>query len=360
MGVRGAAAKSRLPVTTVPHQGLTESVAAADAALMALDPDLRARLRLPAACAPMTRVSGPELVAAACGAGLMAGLPRHNARDDSEFEAWLRVIRGALDRHRDSHPDAVIGPLAVNLATALSPEDSKQALGLCRQYGAEIIITARGDPAELAKRVHDWGGRIYHDVTRMRFVEKALEAGVDGMTCIVAGGGGHSGLLSPFAFVPRVRAMFDGTILLAGGVTTGSDIRIAELLGADLAYLGTRFIATREARADPVYKRMLVEGGAEDLLFSARISGVAANWLKESLIAHNLDPAELPISAGQGRYDHLPQGVRPWRDLWSAGQGIEMIDDIPAVGELVERLAAEYEAACALPPFRGGEVRGPR
>jgi nitronate monooxygenase len=319
---------------------------------MALDPDLRARLRLPAVCAPMTLVSGPELVGAACAAGLMAGLPRHNARSEAEFESWLKAIRETLDRRRDERPDATIGPLAVNLATAMSADDSRQALDLCRRYGADIVITARGDPAEMAKRVHDWGGRIFHDVTRMRFVEKALEAAVDGMTCIVAGGGGHSGLLSPFAFVPRVRAMFDGTIILAGGITSGADIRVAELLGADLAYLGTRFIATREARADPDYKRMLVEGGAEDLVFSGRVTGVVANWLKESLVAKGLDPTNLPVSAGQRNYDHLPDGVRPWRDLWSAGQGIEMIDDIPPVAEFVERLAAEYEAACALPPFR--------
>lgn len=311
---------------------------------MALDKTLAESMALPAVCAPMTLVSGPDLVIAARGCGLMAGLPRHNARSHEEFSAWLVTIDDALARRRDE--GARIGPLAVNLATALPPDELKQELDLCRRHGVEIIISARGDPTELAARVHDWGGHIFHDVTTMRFVEKAMRAGVDGLNCIAAGGGGHSGLLSAFAFVPKVRQIFDGTILLGGGISTGEGIRAAQVLGADLAYLGTRFIATQEAAAAAAYKAMLIESAAADLVYTADVAGTPANWLAQSLVAIGLDPANLPRSKGWRNYDHLPAGARPWRDIWSAGQGIEMIDDLPPVQALVSRLTDEYRAAC--------------
>jgi nitronate monooxygenase len=318
---------------------------------MTLPADIRAQLRLPLVCAPMIGVSGPRLVAAACKAGIMAGLPRHNAASFEQFEQWLCEIRDALARRLDETPDAPVGPLAVNLSTALDAAEMARELDLYRRYGVDIVISARGNPAELARRVHEWGGRIFHDVTSLRFAEKAIEAQVDGITCIASGGGGHSGQISAFALVPRIRAMFAGTILLGGAISTGAGVRAAEMLGADLAYLGTRFIATAEADAPDEYKAMLVAGDAEDVIFSTAINGVGANWLKASLRDIGLDPESLPRSPGRGDYSHLPEGRRPWRDIFSAGQGLAAIATVESVESLVERLESEYRAACAVPVF---------
>ncbi len=317
---------------------------------MALDERFRSRLTLPAVCAPMFLVSGPELVAAACKAGLIGALPRQNARGIEVFGDWLREIRTELDRYAEQHPGARIGPIAVNLATRFDEEELAANLELCTRYGVEIIISAQGNPAELARRVHDWGGVILHDVTSLRFAEKAIQAGVDGMTCIGAGGGGHSGTISHLVLIPKIRSMFDGIIVMAGAVTTGAAIRAAEILGADLSYLGTRFIATRESRAADAYKAMLVEGTSADLLYTPDIAGVAANWMTESMRAVGLDPTNLPKAAtGKIGYSHLPEGVKPWKNLWSAGQGIDLIDDIPSVADLVAQLRREYVAACETP-----------
>jgi nitronate monooxygenase len=316
---------------------------------MALDPDLRAQLVLPAVCAPMMLVSGPELVREACRAGIMAVLPRHNARSAEEFDGWLGDIRAALSEHRDMYPDARIGPLAVNLTGGRGAEDTRADLAICARHGVKVIISVMGNPAELTRIVHDWGGKVFHDVTSIRFAAKAIEAGVDGVTCIGSGGGGHSGTLNALAFIPKVRAMFDGTILFAGSVSTGAAIRAAEILGADLAYLGTRFIATKEARVDDAYKAFLVESSAADLVYTDRVSGLSANWLKSSLRRVGLDPENLPVSPGPRRYEHLPPDIRPWRDIWSAGQGIELIEGTLPVAELVRQLRREYVAACATP-----------
>lgn len=317
---------------------------------MAIDPALRSRLVLPAICAPMFLVSGPDLVREACKAGIVGGLPRQNARSIEQFEAWLKEIRDALDAHAAEHPGARIGPVAVNLATRLDEAELKRHLALCGRYGVGIIISATGDPSELIRHVHDWGGKVFHDVTSMRFAEKAIRAGADGLTCIGAGGGGHSGTISHLALIPRIRRIFDGTIILAGAVSGGAAIRAAEILGADLAYLGTRFIATREAAVPPEYHELLLSQTSADLMYTGRIAGVPANWMKESMRRAGLDPEDLPTPAGRGmRHDHLPADVKPWKNLWSAGQGIDLIDDIPAVAELVLRLRREYVAACEAP-----------
>jgi nitronate monooxygenase len=318
---------------------------------MSLDPQLRASLVLPAICAPMMMVSGPVLVQEACRNGLMAGLPRHNARDREEFEAWLRGIREELTTHAQGDPGARIGPLAVNLIVRGDISDLRADLEICRKYGVEIILTALGNPTELTKVVHDHGGKVFHDVTSLKHVDKAIAAGVDGVTCIGSGGGGHSGTLNALAFIPRVRALWDGTVIFAGSVSSGAAIRAAEVLGADLAYLGTRFIATEESAAPDAYKSFLTESGAQDLIYSERMTGVPANWLTGSLRRVGLDPAALPVPNAVRRYDHLPANVRPWRDVWSAGQGVELIDDIPTVAELVRRLQEQYAEACRVPAW---------
>lgn len=307
---------------------------------MALDETIRSRLTLPAVCAPMFRVSNPALVAAACKAGLVGVLPRQNVRELEQFDAWLGEIGAALEAHRAAHPEARIGPVGVNLSRM--PDDLlAQNLAVCRKHGVELYISAMGDPAELAARAHDVGGKIWHDITTIRFAEKAIAAGVDGLTCIGAGGGGHSGTMSHLALIPRVRAMFGGTIVMAGAIASGAAIRAAEVLGADLAYLGTRFIATKEAGAGADYKDMLASENAAGLIYTAKVAGAPANWLKASLRKHGLDPDALP--------ERPPEGVRPWAELWSAGQGIELIDDVPSVATLVARLRREYVVACALP-----------
>jgi nitronate monooxygenase len=319
---------------------------------MALDPAIRDSLSLPVICAPMFLVTGPRLVREACKAGLVGGLPRANARTQEEFEAWMRAIRQDLDAHRERFPSARIGPVAVNLNTRLPPDELRANLDVMKRYGADIVISAAGDPTQLVAQVHDWGGKVFHDVTSMRFAEKAIAAGADGLTCIGAGGGGHSGTISHLALIPQVRSIFDGTIVLAGAVSSGAVVRAAEMLGADLAYMGTRFIATEESDAPDAYKALLVSQTSADLLYTPRIAGVAANWMVESIRQNGLDPADLPVPAGKGMsHDHLPPDVRPWKTLWSAGQGIDLIHDVPTVAELVRRLRAEYVAACEASSF---------
>lgn len=319
---------------------------------MSLDPSIRDQLVLPAVCAPMFLVSNPVMVREACKAGIMGALPRQNARSFEQFEAWLAKIRDALDRHRDEHPGTRIGPVAINLATKMEAEEAQRHLDACRKYGAEIIISAVGNPVELAARVHDAGLKIFHDVTSFRFAEKAMQAGVDGMTCVGSGGGGHSGGIGHLVLVPRIRRIFGGTLLMAGSISTGAAIRAAEILGADLAYMGTRFIATQEAAMDPAYEQMLVESHSEDLMFTPKIAGIPANWLIPSMERLGLDPKALPEPAGYRMgYDHLPEGVKPWKNLWSAGQGIDLIDDTPTIAHLVARLRREYVAACEASSF---------
>lgn len=305
--------------------------------------DLRAQLVLPAICAPMMIVSGPELVTATCRAGMMGALPRHNARTAEEFALWLDAIAGELARYREANPDARIGPVAVNFVLGRPIAEIVPELDQCIAHGIRHFITALGSPAEVAKAIHDRGGYIFHDVTTVRFAQKAAAAGVDGLICIGGGGGGHAGTVNPFAFIPAVRAFFDGAIVYAGCVGNGAAIRAAQVLGADFVYLGTRFIATQEARAPDAYKRMLVEGTAEDLRYSAGITGVNANWLAASLAERGIDLGAVgPFSRD---YAHLPEGVRPWRDVWSAGQGMELIDDCLDVATLVDRLRDEYDTA---------------
>jgi nitronate monooxygenase len=317
---------------------------------MSLDPAIRDRLTLPAVCAPMYTVTGPELVREACAAGVLGVLPHSNAGDDETFAQWLTQINDSLTKLGAREPDRRIAPVGVNLRMQLPPDVIEKNLALCERHGVGVIVTAGGDPTEMAKRVHDHGMLLWHDVTSLRFAEKAISAGADGLTCIGAGGGGHSGPIGHLVLVPKIRTMFDGTLVMAGSLSTGAAIRAAEILGADLAYLGTRFIATQESRASADYKRLIVEGTSSDLRFTRDIAGVPANWMIESMRLAGLDPDDLPKPEGRGRsYSHLPPTARPWKTIWSAGQGIDLIDDLPPVADLVTRLRAEYVAACLVP-----------
>ncbi len=316
---------------------------------MSLDPDIRRRLTLPAICAPMTAVTNPELVIEACKAGVVGALPSHNAGSFEAFEAWMSRIDSELKQYADQHPGGRVAPIALNLRIGSPDEVLSAQLKVAARCGVKIIITAKGDPTEMARRVHDFGGLLFHDVTNLKHAEKAIAAGVDGLNCIGYGGGGSSGPVSHLVLIPKIRSMFSGTIVLAGSVSTGAMIRAGEVLGADLAYLGTRFIATQESMAHPEYKKMITTERSTGLVFSAKPSGVPAWWMTASLARKGLHHETMPASSGPRNYDHLPDDCRPWRDLWSAGQGIDLIDDVPTVAELVARLRQEYVAACQTP-----------
>jgi nitronate monooxygenase len=315
---------------------------------MGLPREIRDRLTLPAIAAPMFLCSGAELAAAACEAGIGGSLTRNHCRDMEEFETQLKTVAERVSRFRDQHPERRVGVLAVNISTHIAGDDMRAHLALCRRYGASIVITSVGDPTATVPLVHEAGLIHYHDATSLRFAEKAIAGGVDGIVAIGAGGGGHSGTLSHLAFIPQVRAMFDGTVVLAGAVSNGSTIRAAEILGADLVYLGTRFIATRESAAPDEYKAMLVAGTAADVVYTDAINGIPAMWLKASIRAAGIDLERLPKPVKRGS-DHLPPGAKPWKTVWSAGQGIGQIEDIPSVAELVRRLQSQYVAACSVP-----------
>ncbi|MFM5907179.1 MAG: NAD(P)H-dependent flavin oxidoreductase [Novosphingobium sp.] len=315
---------------------------------MPLPEDLRSRLTLPAFAAPMFLVSGPELAIACCTAGVIGSLTRNHCRDLEELEQQLRQVAGALGRFAGGYPDRKIGPLAVNISPTFSRDEFRQHLEVCRSYGVGIIVTSVGNPTENAPLVQEYGLLHFHDATSVRFAEKAAAAGVDGIVCIGAGGGGHAGTISHLAFVPLVRRMFDGIIVMAGAISTGAAIRAAEVLGADLAYVGTRMIATRESAAPDAYKAMLVAGGTTDVIYTRGVNGLPASWLRASLVDIGLDPDNLFIPEGRST-GHLPADKTPWRDIWSGGQGIALIDDVPTVADLVARLQREYVDACAVP-----------
>lgn len=315
---------------------------------MALAQDLRQRLTLPAFAAPMFLCSGVELATACCKAGIIGSLTRNHCRDLAELEAQLAAVGGALAQFADEHPGRKIGPLAVNISPTFGMDEMKAHLDVCSRYGVRIIVTSVGDPTVNAPLIQGAGILHFHDATTIRFAEKAAAAGVDGIVAIGAGGGGHAGTISHLAFIPLIRAMFDGTVVMAGAVSNGATIRAAEILGADLAYLGTRFIATKEAAAPDAYKAMLVEGGVNEVIYTRGVNGLPASWLKASLRSIGLDPDNLFIPQSRST-DHLPAGKKPWRDIWSGGQGIGLIHDIPTVDELVRRLQVEYVAACAVP-----------
>jgi nitronate monooxygenase len=304
---------------------------------------LNSRLRLPAIAAPMFLISGPELVLAACRAGIIGAFPTPNARTTEILDEWLGRIGPAL------RPDDA--PWAANLIMHSSYARRDEDLALVVRHRVPIVITALGSPRAAVEAVHEYGGLVFADVNTLEFAAKAAASGVDGLVLVSAGAGGHTGQLSGFAFVDTVRTYWDGFIVLAGAISTGRGIRAAEVLGADLAYLGTRFIATRESLASAEYRQMVVESDASDIVRSAAITGVPANWLRPSLVRAGHDPAAL---ADREKVDFgLPQeGAKPWKNVWSAGQGVGAVREILPVARLVDKLEREYEEACALPPWR--------
>jgi len=315
---------------------------------MPLPEPISEKLTLPVFAAPMFLCSGVELAIACCQSGIVGSLTRNHCRDLAELETQLITVTEALKHYSDTQPSKVIGPLAVNISPTFSTEEFREHLNVCHRYGVQIIITSVGNPTQNAPLVQDAGLLHFHDATNVRFAEKAVAAGVDGIVCIGAGGGGHAGTISHLAFIPKVREMFTGTIVMAGAISNGAAVRAAEILGADLAYMGTRFIATQEASAPDEYKTMLVNGGINDVIYTKGVNGLPASWLVDSLKETGLDPDNLFIPEGRST-DHLPEGKMPWRDIWSGGQGVGLIDSIPSVAELVIRLQREYLKACEQP-----------
>lgn len=297
----------------------------------------------------MYRVTTPELVIAACRAGVLGALPRNNAPDFTAFDRWLADIQEAAAAHHG------FAPYAVNLSTRLASDDMERHLALCARRGVELIISATGNPTDLISRAHGHGLKVYSDAVNLHFARKAIAAGADGITAIGAGGGGHSGSINHLTLIATLRREFKGTIVMAGAISNGAAVRAAEVLGANLAYMGTRFIATQESGAPAAYKEMLTKSGAADLAYTDSVNGVPANWLVPSLKSHGLDPQDMPTRPeGVRGHAHLPSSVLPWTNLWSAGQGVEEIADIPTVAELVERLYLEYLEAAAVPAFGNG------
>jgi nitronate monooxygenase len=295
------------------------------------------RLRLPIIAAPMFLVSGLDLARACCKGRIVGGFPAGNARTPEQLDGWFDQLE------RDRAEDSDVGPYAVNLTLARNIEDSPIGATVLRRK-PPILISSVGDPTAMVGRVHDWGGLIFHDVTTVRHAEKAAEAGVDGIILVCAGAGGHAGAVSPFALLPQVRERFGGLIVLAGAISDGRSILAAQALGADLVYMGTRFIATRESMAPEGYKAGVLEAETKDIVYTPSISGLPASFIRQSIEAVGLDPANLPPPLGLHRPD-LPEGVRAWRDVWSAGQGAGLVRDIPTVAELIDRLDTEYQAA---------------
>ncbi len=308
---------------------------------------MQGRLSLPVIGAPLFIVSGPELVIAQCKAGVVGSFPALNARPKELLEEWIIRIKTELAAFERANPGKPVAPFAVNQIAHASNDRLAHDVEICVKHRVPIMITSLRPPAEVVQAAHSYGGIVLHDVISLRHAEKAAEQGVDGLILVCAGAGGHAGSLSPFALVPEVRRIFKGTIVLSGALSTGRSVLAAQAVGADLAYIGTRFIATREANAPESYKKMIVEAKASDIVYTPLFTGVHGNYLKPSVAAAGLDPDNLP-SADKSKMNFGSGGnmkTKAWRDIWSAGQGVGSVDDAPTVAELVARLEEEYEAA---------------
>lgn len=314
---------------------------------MALPELLRNRLRIPLIGAPMFIVSQPELVIAQCKAGIIGSFPALNARPQEALDDWIREIKKALAEYSRENPDAPVAPYAVNQIAHTSNDRLQADMEICVRHEVPIIITSLRPPEDIVQAVHSYGGLVFHDVISLRHARKAIEQGVDGIIAVCAGAGGHAGPLSPFALLKEIRQIFAGTIILSGCMTSGSDVLAAQAMGADLAYMGTRFIATQEAAAVAQYKEMIVESKASDIVYSNLFTGVHGSYLKGSVINAGMDPDNLPDGEGTSlNYaKRSKEDAKAWRDIWGAGQGVGNIDDILPAFDLVLRMEAEYNEA---------------
>ncbi|MEM7763746.1 MAG: nitronate monooxygenase family protein [Pseudomonadota bacterium] len=313
---------------------------------MALPSFLQDQLRIPVVAAPMFIVSGPQLVIEQCKAGIVGSFPALNARPQGLLDDWLAEIAETLDAERAKYPDRKIAPFAVNQICHASNDRLQADMMSCVKAKVPIIITSLRPPQEIVDAAHSYGGVVFHDVINLRHARKAISEGVDGIIAVCAGAGGHAGALSPFALIKEIRQEFEGALLLSGAMTTGQDVLAAQAIGADLAYIGSRFIATTEANADPAYKQMLVDTAAADIVYSSLFTGVHGNYLKPSIEKAGLDPNNLP-EADKSTMNFGSGGntkAKAWKDIWGSGQGVGSIDNILPVADLVERMVDEYHA----------------
>lgn len=313
---------------------------------MALPLLLQDSLRIPLIGAPMFIVSGPELVIEQCKAGIVGAFPALNARPQTQLEEWIVQIKESLATYAAENPGEKVAPYAVNQIVHASNERLQADVDVCVKHKVPIIITSLRPPAEVVQAVDSYGGLVFHDVISIRHARKAIEQGVDGIIAVTAGAGGHAGPLSPFALVKEIRREFDGAIILSGAITSGGDILAAQAMGADLAYIGTRFIATEEANAVPEYKEMIVDSAAADILYTPVFTGVHGSYLRGSVERAGLDPDKLSHAEATAMdFSKRNQSdAKAWKDIWGAGQGVGSIDEILPVRSLVLRMEDEYRA----------------
>jgi nitronate monooxygenase len=314
---------------------------------VAIPKHIKNNLSIPVIGSPLFLVSGPELVIAQCKAGIIGSFPALNARPQHVLGEWIVRIKTELAEYQAQNPDKKVAPFAVNQICHGSNDRLMDDMATCVEHEVPIIITSLRPPAELVEAAHSYGGLVYHDVINVRHAKKAAEQGVDGLILVCAGAGGHAGALSPFALLREVKEWFDGTVILSGSIGDGYSVASSLALGADFAYMGTRFIATKEANADQGYKEMLIESAADDIVYSNLFTGVSGNYLKPSIKNAGLDPNNLP-EADKSAMNFGSGGntdAKAWKDIWGSGQGIGGIKDDPSVGDLVERIIEEYNQA---------------
>jgi nitronate monooxygenase len=314
---------------------------------MPLPTSFRDRLSIPVIGSPLFIASTPELVIEQCKAGIVGAFPALNARPATALDEWLTRIRTELADHAAANPGAKVAPFAVNQIAHASNDRLQHDMDACVRHQVPLIITSLRPPREIVEAAHSYGGLVFHDVVSVRHARKAAEQGVDGIIVVCAGAGGHAGLGSPFALVREIREFFAGTLVLAGGMSSGADVLAAQVIGADMAYIGTRFLATTEANALPDYKQMLVESSADDIVYTSLFTGVKGNYLKRSVAAAGLDPDDLP-EADKSKMNFGSGGnmeKKAWRDIWSGGQGVGNIRDVLPARAVVARMVQEYEEA---------------
>ena len=310
-------------------------------------PKILQNLSLPVIGSPMFIASGPKLVAAQCKAGIVGAFPALNARPAELLDTWLTDLQAELAAYQVANPAAKVGPIAVNQIVHQSNDRLAHDVDMCVRHQVPIIISSlRAPPKEMLDAIHSYGGIVLHDVISIRHAQKALEAGVDGLILVAAGAGGHAGGLSPFALVGEVRKFFKGPVALSGAIATGDAILAAQAMGADFAYIGSRWLATHESNVDEAYRQAIIESSAADVIYTNLFTGVHGNYLKKSIIAAGLDPDNLPV-ADKTAMNFGSGSAKAWRDIWGAGQGVGLMDDAPSVAEVVTRLQAEYAAARA-------------
>lgn len=316
---------------------------------MALPPILRDRLRLPVIASPLFIVSNPDLVIAQCKAGIVGSFPALNARPISQLDEWLARITEELAAHDKANPDAPSAPFAVNQIVHKSNNRLQEDVELCVKYKVPVVITSLGAREDLNAAIHSYGGITLHDVINDKHAHKAIEKGADGLIPVAAGAGGHAGTLSPFALVQEIRQWFDGPVALSGSIASGRSILAAQAMGADLAYIGSAFIATQEANAPQGYKDTIVEARANDIVYSNLFTGVHGNYLRQSIVRAGLDPENLPVSdpSAMNFGSGGNQEAKAWRDIWGSGQGVGAIDAVLSAGELIAKFAEQYEDAKA-------------